>query len=222
MGLRVTSSITTPPEFTRLTTLETVMDELDIDESGTYDLMLVRKIDEATADIESHIPRKLARCGITETWWDSQARGCSEFLRLRRAPVQAVASVVVDGVTLSDSEWRIDQEGGVIYRRDGNGGPCRWIWNRDVVIVYTGGFRLPEDDEYDAGDPFSLPPTLQAAALELLASFWSSRGRDPNVMEEENPGVARFRYWVGSVGDAGDLPPSVMSKISGFRRLEFA
>ncbi len=35
---------------------------------------------------------------------------------------------------------------------------------------------------------------------------------------EDVPGLGSVTYWVGAVGDSGDLPPSVESRISPFRR----
>lgn len=217
MKIARTLSITTAPTYTRLTSVETVKDELDIDDTGVYDPMLERKIEEATSDIELHIPRKLARCGITETIWPQSGYACLNHIDLARTPVVSITSVTVDGVALTADEYRLDSDGR-LYRRE-SGTADRWEWSDDIVIVYTGGFRMPEDPSYVAGDLFSVPASLQSAAIELVASFWASRGRDPNIMEEENPGVSRFRYWVGAVGEKGELPPSVMAKIAPMRRL---
>jgi hypothetical protein len=217
--LRYTAVITAGPAETKLTTVERVKLELGITDTDS-DALLGFKIDEASSDIELHIPRKLSRVTLTETFWhaaDARWNGsarCSpglEFLKLHRVPVAEIVSVTLDGAAIDSSGYRMDSEQGLLYRLDGSACPGWWSWSRDIVIVHKAGFLLPGEQNRD------LPAALESAAIELIASFWASRGRDPMVRAEENVGVSRFEYWVGAVGDAGDLPPSVMSKILPFR-----
>ncbi|MPZ41306.1 MAG: hypothetical protein GEU95_25320 [Rhizobiales bacterium] len=202
-------TVTSAASVTALTTVERVKQELSI--SGTAsDTLLGLKIDEASSDIGAHLRRRLPRESIAETFWGwGESR---EFFALDHYPVASIASVVVDDVEVPPAQYRLDRDAGLLYRLDASGYPCRWWWCKSVIVSYVGGFLLPGQDDRD------LPPALEAGAIALVQSFWLSRGRDPLVKEEEVPGVMRVGYWVGAVGEAGELPPQVVSLISPFRR----
>lgn len=206
--MRSTVNITVAPTVTRLTTLQRVKEELAITD-GASDAILGAKIDEATSDIEAHLARTLSRATVTQTLWNV---GYSEYILLRRFPVASIVSVTVDDIAVDSDEYRLDGDAGILYRLDSSGYPCAWLSCKSIVAVYTGGYLLPGEMNRN------LPPALESAAVELVASYWSSRGRDPTVKSEEVPGLGRVDYWVGAVGEAGELPPSVVAKISPFRR----
>lgn len=201
-------SITTAPAETRLTTLQRVKDELGIT-TGANDALLTTKIDEATSDIEAHLSRTLCRAGLTETIW---SEGFAEYFVLARAPVASITSVTIDDEVVDADEYRLDTDAGILYRLDASGYPCVWSWCKSVVIVYAAGYIMPGQSGRD------LPFAIEAGAVSLVQSFWRSKGRDTLVKEEEIPGVMRTSYWVGAVGQSGELPPDVISKIAPFRR----
>lgn len=209
--MRSITTITTPPARVALTTVERVKAELGITGDANDDL-LEQKILEASSDIESKLARVLARAGITQRFWGDP--GAAEFFLLDRYPVASVASVTVDEVLVSADQVLLDSDTGLIYRLDASGHACPFTWCKNVIVVYAGGYELPGASIPD------LPPVLQAAAIELMTQYWTSRGRDPSIRSEDIPGVMAVQYWVGAVGDAGELPPSVMSKISPFRRAQ--
>ena len=209
--MRSIATVTTAPEYQALTTLDRVKLELG-ETSSVYDALLTAKILEASADIESHLTRMLPRAGLTERFWGEP--WCVEYLMLARWPVAEITSVTVDDVAVDDDEYRLDEETGHLYRLDESGYPSVWEWCKDIVVVYTGGYLMPEETSP------TLPASLEGAAVELVASYWLSRGRDPKVRSESIPGLSEVSYWVGSVGAQGDLPPSVISKISPFRRAQ--
>lgn len=206
--LRSIVTVTTAPGETKLTTLARVKQELEITD-GANDALLESKIDEATSDIEAHLGRTLARATLTETFWDGFY---ADYLLLDRAPVASITSVTVDDVVVAAGEYRLDDKAGILYRLDASGYPSFWSWTKSVVIVYAAGFLLPGE----AGR--NLPPAIEAGAISLMQSFWQARGRDSLVKSEEIPGVMRVDYWVGAVGEAGELPPDVVMKIAPFRR----
>lgn len=202
-------TVTGEAAATALTTLERVKAELSIQNSDNDDLLLT-KIDEASSDIEAHCGRTFCRETISEQLWGEP--GCQEILFLDRNPVASITSVTVDGVAVDSDEYRLDGEAGMLYRLDSSGYPCVWTWCKDIVVVYAGGFLLPGE----VGR--TLPPALEAGAVELVKSYWLSRGRDANVKSVDIPGVMSETYWVGAVGEDGELPPSVQEKIAPFRR----
>lgn len=207
--MRSITTVTTVPERTALTTLDRLKAELGI-ETDASDTLLTAKILEASSDIEAHLNRTFSRAGITERIWGGP--GCAEFFSLVRWPVASISSVTVDDVAVESDEYRLDGDTGLLYRLDSNGYPCTWEWCKDVVIVYSGGYELP------GADSPTLPAALEAAALELLTSYWTARGRDPSIRAEDIPGIGSVTYWVGAVGAAGELPPAVVTKITPFRR----
>jgi uncharacterized phiE125 gp8 family phage protein len=203
-------TITTGPGVTKLTTLERIKQELSITGGGS-DALLGSKIDEATSDIEAHLGRTLNRATLTEVFWAEP--WCTEYLVLDRSPVASVTSVTVDDVLVPLIEYRLDADAGILYRLDASGYPSRWEWTKSIIVVYAGGFLLPGETGRN------LPPALEAAVIELMQSYWLSRGRDPLIKAEDVPGLGSVQYWVGSVGEAGELPPGVVTKIAPFRRV---
>lgn len=201
-------TVTTPPAETNLTTVARVKQELGIT-NNLSDALLELKIAEASSDIEAHLSRTLSRATLTERFWGD---GCAEYFTLNRAPVASITSVTVDDALVDSSEYRLDVDTGVLYRLDSSGYSSFWSWCKDVVVVYAGGYLLPGESGR------TLPPAIEAGALSLVQSFWFSRRRDATVKEEDIPGVMRTVYWVGSIGQAGDLPPDVMRRIGPFRR----
>ena len=207
--MRSIVQVTTAPEHVALTTLDRVKLELGITTEASDDLLRA-KILEASSDIEAQCQRNFAAQGMTERFWGDP--GCAEYFSLRQYPVTSVTSVTVDDVAVDSDEYRLDAETGLLYRLDASGYPCIWQWCKDVVIVYAGGYAMPESESPN------LPASLQAACVLLMNSYWSSRGRDPALRAEDIPGLGSATYWVGAVGESGQLPPEVMSRISPFRR----
>lgn len=202
------ATVTTAPERTALTTLERVKLELGIS-SDESDTILAAKINEASSDIEAHVSRSFASAGVTERFWGGS--GCTGYFILNHWPVGSIASVTVDDEVVDAGEYRLDATTGQLYRLDASGYPSIWSWCKDVVIVYTAGYELPGSDSPN------LPAAIEAAAVELVTAYWTAKGRDPTIRAEDVPGLGSVTYWVGAVGEAGELPPSVVSKISPFR-----
>jgi len=67
-----------------------------------------------------------------------------------------------------------------------------------------------------------LPYGVERAALSLIKDLYSSTGRDPRIRSEDIPGLRSVTYQVGSLGDAGQLPPEVIALLRPHRRLAFA
>lgn len=197
----------------RLTTLERVKAELNITD-GAGDELLAKKIDEAGSDIQAALGFVVARETVTETFRHDSG-GCLwiDKLILDRTPVASIASVTVDDVAVDVAEYEVEAATGFLHRLDSSGYPNGWSFGKSIVVVYSGGYILPGE----AGA--NLEPAIEAGVVELVTSYWLSRGRDPLVRSEEVPGVMSVQYWVGAVGESGNLPPGVLAKISRFRRV---
>jgi hypothetical protein len=207
-------TVTAPAGDSALTTLARVKLELGI--SGTdadRDSLLEAKIDEASSDIEAALGFRVPKETVQETFWHEWLGDQAEYLLLNRTPVAQITSITVDDVALIATDYRLDAETGQIYKLDKSGFPCVWYFCKSIVVVYSGGYIVPSETGRN------LPPAIEGATIDLLSSFWLSRGRDPLIKSEEVPGVVRWDYWVGAVGEDGELPPSVVSKLARFRRV---
>lgn len=207
--MRSVTTIATGPNETKLTTIERVKQDLSILDTAN-DALLAAKIDEASSDIEAHLARTLSRATLTQTFWGGQ--GYAEYLVLDRAPVASITSVTVDDVAVDSDEYRLDGDAGILFRLDSSGYPSVWEWSKSIIVVFAAGFLLPGEQNRN------LPFAIESAAIELVQSFWLSRGRDPMVKAFSAPDLGAYEYWVGAVGEAGQLPPNVWAKIAAFRR----
>jgi hypothetical protein len=211
--MRSIVTVTAASDDSNLTTLERVKAELDISENdSSSDMVLNAKIAEASDDIEASLGFRLARETVVETFWHEQYDSTPEKFVLDRTPVSTIASVVVDGVTIDPSNYRFDQNTGELFALR-NGCPSVWIFWQSVVVTYDGGYMLPS-----AGKDCTLPAGIQGACVGLVSSFWAAKGRDPTVKVIDVPGLMRTEFWVGSVGEAGELPPDIVTKLAPFRR----
>lgn len=211
--MRSIVTVASPASDTALTTLERVKLELGIPTgTTTSNEILQEKIEEASDDIEAALGFRLVRETAVETFWHEQYDSAPEKLVLDRTPVASIRSVVVDGVAIDASTWRLDPNTGELFALC-NGYPSVWVFCQSVVVTCDGGYILPPASNR------TLPKGIEGACIDLVSSFWAAKGRDPTVRAEESPGVMRIEYWVGTVGEAGELPPSVVAKLAPYRRV---
>jgi hypothetical protein len=84
--------------------------------------------------------------------------------------------------------------------------------------VAVGWEAFPTTVVYQAGyDP--IPFDLVDATLRLVTARYSARGRDPTLMERNQPGqLGHQRFWVGQQpGQVGSLPPEIESMVDLYR-----
>ncbi|WP_158671924.1 phage head-tail connector protein [Bradyrhizobium guangdongense] len=210
--MRSIVTVASPVSDTALTTLARVKIELDIANSDTSsDAVLEEKIDEASDDIEAALGFRLVRESVVETFWHEQYDAAPEKLILDRTPVASIASVVVDGVAVDTSAWRLDPGTGELFALC-DGHPHVWIFCKSIVVTYDGGWILPGASNRD------LPKGIEGACVALVSSFWAAKGRDPTLRSEEIPDLISNTYWVGAVGEAGELPPDIVARLAPYRR----
>ncbi|MCK1536881.1 MULTISPECIES: hypothetical protein [unclassified Bradyrhizobium] len=210
--MRSIVTVASPASDTALTTLARVKLELGIPTgTTTSDAILQEKIEEASDDIEAALGFRLVRETAVETFWHEQYDVAPEKLVLDRTPVAAIASVVVDGVTIDASAYRLDPNTGELFALC-NGNPSVWVFCRSVVVTCDGGYILPPASNR------TLPKGIEGACVALVSSFWAARGRDPTLRSEEIPDLISATYWVGAVGEDGELPPDIVAKLAPFRR----
>lgn len=197
-----------------LTTLARVKLELDITGADSNrDMLLNLKILEASDDIEASLGFTVRKETVSQEFWFENGDVAPEYLLLDRTPALTPTSITVDGVALdlNMSPFRLDPKTGQLFALC-NGFPSLWYFYKSIVVVYSGGYILPSESSSD------LPNGIHGAAVELMSDYWLAKGRDPSVKSEEIPGVIRTDYWVGAVGETGELPPRVVMKLAPFRR----
>jgi hypothetical protein len=209
--MRSIVTVASPASDTALTTLARVKQELNIT-TDTSDEVLQDKIDEASDDIEAALGFRVVRETAVETFWHEQYDSIPDRLVLDRTPVVSIASVAVDDIVIDASLYRVDPKTGELFALDAAGWPYVWLFFKSIVVTYDGGYILPDGSNRD------LPKGIEGACIDLVSSFWAAKGRDPAVKSEEILGVISKQYWVGAVGEDGELPPSVVMKLAPYRR----
>ena len=208
-----TLDVIDPPATKALTTVERVMME-SIIFAGADPQLIQAKILEASSDIGLRVEPTLFNETVIESFFRDPCEYWEEWLNLSIWPVKSIASVVVDGVEIDLGQVRIDIERRRLRRwtQPGYFGvPYGWGFSTSVQIAYTGGYLLPGEVGRD------LPPALEGACIDLVSSYWHSRGRDPTLRAETNTGVYEFQYWTGAQGEQGSLPAIVEQKIYPFK-----
>lgn len=147
--MRSIVTVASPASDTALTTLERVKLELGIPSgTTTSDPILQEKIEEASDDIEAALGFRLVRETAVETFWHEQYDVAPEKFVLDRTPVAAIASVVVDGVTIDASAYRLDPSTGELFAL-GNGYPsvCRREFRFDARHTSRRVFHVRDEGE---------------------------------------------------------------------------
>jgi hypothetical protein len=116
-------------------------------------------------------------------------------------------------------------------------------WACDIGVVYADGTPLtrasglPGAGQYavsnrvytfaaaDAGQSLALsfataevPDDLAATCLRLITARYKSRGRDPNLIQRETPGVGVERWWFGGApGQKGRFTPDIEAELADYR-----
>lgn len=64
---------------------------------------------------------------------------------------------------------------------------------------------------------FVVPDDLIDVALRLVTARYTSRGRDPSVVQQETPGVGMQRFWFGGApGQKGPFPPDIEGALESY------
>lgn len=85
----------------------------------------------------------------------------------------------------------------------------------------TGTYTLNAADalqslilNYATSDP---PEDLQEACLRLVTARFRAKGRDPALVQREQPGIGVERFWFGGVpGQTGTFPPDIEAALDNY------
>ena len=191
--------VVTPAANQDLTSLALVKAELGIT-GNAEDTNIGTWIDQASAVIASYCNRVFGSEAVRETF----RRGDAAKVILSRGPVTVIASVVEDGIELTeDEDFECDYASGILTRLC-NDYERRWCF-RSLVVTYTAGYTLLT----------TLPDDNERAAQLLVKGYRSAASRDPLLKSEEIPGVLSQSWWVDSTNKG--LPSDVESLIAPYR-----
>jgi hypothetical protein len=208
--------VTVPAEVTSLLTIQELRAAAGVNGSGS-DAELTLLGDAVTADImtecnvaigEGEEPPTLMRETVVQTFygWASTRR-----LALARRHVAAVASVAVDGATVSPSDYVVSAERGILTHVGG-----RWC-GRKIVVEYSAGFT-------------TIPPELRDVASDLVSSRYAWSRRDEFVKKEtitvNDIETRSLEFFVGdsssSTSESGPIPASLAARLKRFCNEETA
>lgn len=198
-------TVTTAASSFDLTVLATVKAALGVDPANTkFDALIANQwIPQASAAVATYCNRVFARETVTETWRNVYECGP---LMLSRHPVASIASVTVDGTTLSASDYEYDAKTGFIYRLSSD---ARIAWYAaKIVIVYAGGYVLLGE----------LPHEIERAAVLLCKYYRYTLAQNPLIKRENIPGVIDTEYWVMAEGSPA-MPRDVTDLLDPHRSL---
>jgi hypothetical protein len=101
--------------------------------------------------------------------------------------------------------FTIDAQRGWLIRLDAfTGISVNWE-SIPVTVQYQAGYR-------------KVPADLVDACLRLVTARFAARGRDPMLVQREQPNIGVQRWWVGSTpGQSGALPPEIAALIDQYR-----
>lgn len=137
----------------------------------------------------------------------TQAATSSENAVSMNTGVQVVQTLGVgDPQTLAfGTDFTIDAKMGWLIRLDKfTGVSVKWEAT-PVTVQYQAGYS-------------PIPADLVDACLRLVTARVRSRGRDPLLVQREQPQLGSERYWVGtSPGQAGAFPPEILGLIENYR-----
>ena len=149
-----------------------------------------------------HIPTLLS-----EVAEETFRRVQTDRIVLSRRFVSAIASVVVDDVTLDAEEYEVSAESGLLVRLDG-GVAVGWCADK-VVVTYTAGL-------------LEVPGDLQQAAMDLWRYRTFDASRDPMVRgyreKVDDIREVETTYWVNAASSTaiGQVPDLVLGHLGRY------
>lgn len=210
-----------------LTTLDTLKVELGISISDMEDDEVLEKmITRASELIAVECGRVFGAERVAETLRGAKSR----LLRLSRAPIIEVESLLEDSVPITD--WVLeDAELGALYRDAGWGYSYLGGWDSSAwasgyilpgtsayryIATYTGGYLLPSQT---AGDPVAppLPGPIEQAALETVKSWYNSREGGSDDLSAVRVGNLSITYQSTRRQETHALSPQVAGMLRHYK-----
>lgn len=178
-----------------LTTIARAKTFLRIDQSDeTQDTELELFLPVASSAIETYCNRTFGRGDYEQEILPN----CRTVIQLRNYPIIAVASIDHDDKPVT--RYKVHKDRGTVSRHS---------WPSEIVVHYTGGYILPEDDSEET--PSDLPKEIEYACILLYQHLQ----RQPGVTSER---VGDLAITYGAESGSG-LPPAVRALVGPYRNV---
>jgi hypothetical protein len=181
-----------PPVTNDLTVLETVKEELNIEDNNS-DNILSRYISEQSEVAASYCGRALSQATVIDSF--RLCPGSAQPLFPSHWPVTSILEFIEGTLTLTAGDYDYDPKSGFIWRLNASGMRCCWPAATNITVKYVGGYELLT----------TLPRDIERAVLILIKESWYARARDPRARSETVDGIGRTDLWVGTIPGAGAL-----------------
>lgn len=213
MAAQVITTVVLAATSRDLTTVEDLLNELELDEA-VNEALLKRWIGQASLAAERYCNRIFAVETVKDEFWPDRdpwpwsVPGGLRPLQLSRFPVVSIAvgAVLEDGeVLVENADFRIDAANGHLIRLDDNGYPTKWP-ALAISVQYRGGFA-------------TIPADIGDAVVRMVQGRWYGKGRDPALRSEAAEGAWSASYWFGSGpgSSTGHLTPDVEGLLDAYR-----
>lgn len=209
MAPRIITTVTVAANSKLLIDLATVKSVLGIT-GASEDAFLNLLIGWVSGAIEQYCNRVLVVETVKDEFWLQREPypwmlpGGVGPLQLSRWPAVAVTSVTEDGTALVDgTDYRVNYELGQLERLDVKLWPKRWP-TLPIVVTYSSGYSPME-------------PSIIDAAMRMITARRAARGRDPNLKQENIPGVREAQWWIATGKDAGNMSPDIVDILDNYR-----
>jgi hypothetical protein len=201
-------TVTTPATSYDLTELSDVKDELGI-LTGVSDTTLARYISSASLAASQYCNRVFQVETVSENilfpeYWNRIVRGGVKPLQLMRWPLVAVTSVTENAILLvENTDYLVDKANGQLTRLNSSGYPCYWC-PLPLVVVYSAGYA-------------TIPLDVEDAIIRMVTRRFVMKGRDPNLKQQNIPGVLEQSFWISTGTDSGNMDPSITDILDNYR-----
>jgi hypothetical protein len=103
------------------------------------------------------------------------------------------------------TDYTADAARGWLLRIGNTGAFVKWE-AEPTYVVYQGGYT-------------TIPSDLEEACLRLVVARYTARGRDPMLVQQDQPGsLGSRRWWVGKTpGQSGAFPPDIEAILARYR-----
>lgn len=191
------TDVTTAAASRLLTTLETVKEALRITTS-TDDAYLTTLIAQQSKAAETFCKRIFAQETLVDRF-ELPPQQWTPTLKLSRAPVTTLTSVVEDDVTLVSADYELNSETGRLWRLNGSAQHYKWAPCSRIVVTFTAGFDLLGD----------LGEDIERAVIIMVSQAWFARSREPMLTSERVEGIGSFSWKPN--GNEAYIPPEAIS-----------
>lgn len=204
MSNEIVTTVVTPASTYDLTTLALAKVDLSIPVGDTtQDAFISAGITQVSKAIANECNRVFPVEVVKDIFYmDCVSR--RSVLQLSRWPITTVASVTEDSgltsqaILVANTNYVLRADNGQLLRIDSSNNGLLTTWSSSTVTVqYSAGFATIPDD-------------LAMATLRAVTLRFASRGRDPMLIQRDQPSRGAERFWVGALRqDGGAFTPEI-------------